>query len=153
MNPNDIAYIVVHCSATRAAQDNDIAEIDRWHRGRGWNGCGYHYVITRAGHIQGGRALTQPGAHTKGHNYHSWGVCLVGGLGNDGKGEDNFTPAQYTALRALLSSLHSTAPNAQIVGHRDLSPDVDGDGVIEKHEWMKECPCFDVRVWLAMAVS
>lgn len=152
MTPTDIRYIVVHCSATRANQTIDITDIDRWHRERGWNGCGYHYVITRDGRIQGGRALNQIGAHVHGHNRWSWGVCLVGGLGADDRAEDNFTPAQYSALRALLPSLHALAPQAEILGHRDLSPDVDGDGVIERHEWVKDCPSFDVRAWLRTAI-
>lgn len=152
LTPAAIRYIVVHCSATRANQTIDITDIDRWHRDRGWNGCGYHYVITRDGKIQGGRSLTQAGAHTKGHNFQSWGVCLVGGVGADGRGEDNFTPAQYSALRALLPSLHAMAPHAEILGHRDLSPDVNGDGIIERHEWIKECPSFDVRAWLGQVL-
>lgn len=148
MEPHEIRYLVVHCSATRSHQTIDITDIDRWHRERGWNGCGYHYVITRDGRIQGGRSLNQIGAHTKGHNRLSWGICMVGGLGADGKGENNFTPAQLSALRALLSSLHAIAPQAEILGHRDLSPDVNGDGVIDQWEWVKECPSFDVRAWM-----
>ena len=148
MSPDDIRYIVIHCSATRAHQDIDVQDIDEWHKARGWAGCGYHYVITRDGRVQGGRSLLVPGAHTKGHNRVSWGVCLVGGLGADGRAENNFTPAQFSALRALLASMKQSAPQAEILGHRDLSPDIDGDGVVERHEWVKDCPSFDVREWL-----
>lgn len=150
MTPREIKYIVIHCSATKASQNIDIRDIDRWHRGKGWEGVGYHYVITRDGRVQGGRSLNEPGAHTKGHNYQSWGVCLVGGLDLDGKPENNFTQEQFAALRQLLVSLHAMAPNAHILGHRDLSPDINGDGMIQRNEWLKDCPCFDVGEWLAM---
>ena len=150
MTPGDVAFIVVHCAATRSDPSVDIRDVDAWHRARGWNGCGYHYVIPTDGRIQGGRALNQSGAHTKGHNYHSWGVCLVGGLDAHGRPDNNFTPEQMASLRMLLASLHQIAPQAEILGHRDLSPDIDGDGVVERHEWLKDCPCFDVRTWWGM---
>jgi N-acetylmuramoyl-L-alanine amidase len=47
-----------------------------------------------------------------------------------------------------LVSLLEKYPNATILGHRDLSPDKNGDGVIERSEWVKHCPSFDVREWL-----
>jgi hypothetical protein len=31
------------------------------------------------------------------------------------------------------------------VGHRDLSPDLNGDGIIQPGEWTKMCPCYDVK--------
>lgn len=111
---------------------------------------GYHYVITADGAIQGGRPLNTPGAHTKGHNYSSWGICLIGGVDLHGRPENNFTHEQMTSLRMLITSLKVLAPNAEALGHRDLSPDVNGDGMIEQWEWVKECPCFDVREWLSM---
>lgn len=147
MRPDEIHYIVVHCAATRADPAIDIRDIDAWHRARGWAGCGYHYVIPLDGSIQGGRALNAIGAHTRGHNRVSWGICLIGGLDDAGRPADTFTREQLTSLRMLLTSLHQIAPQAEILGHRDLSPDVNGDGVIDRRDWLKECPCFDVRAW------
>ena len=144
----DIKYIVVHCSATKTNFDIGKHDIDIWHKRRGWSGIGYHYVIRRDGTIEPGRPLDQIGAHAYGYNKVSWGVCLVGGLDKDGKAEDNFTAEQYHALEDILNELYEKAPQAQIVGHRDLSPDIDGDGVIEKWEWKKECPCFDVAEFI-----
>jgi len=72
----------------------------------------------------------------------------VGGLDKDGKPEDNFTPEQYRALGMLLKNWRMVFPRVRdVCGHRDLSPDVDNDGVIEPWEWLKACPCFDVRAW------
>ena len=47
-----------------------------------------------------------------------------------------------------LVALSEKYPDATILGHRDLSPDKDGDGVIETSEWVKHCPSFDVKEWL-----
>lgn len=146
----DIDYIVVHCSATKASQDVTVKDIDRWHRERGWNGIGYHFVIERDGRIQGGRPLMEVGAHAYGYNRVSWGICLIGGLDEAGEAEDNFTDEQKTALASLIQSLRGkrNGYGIEVLGHRDLSPDVDGDGIIEPWEWKKECPCFDVRAWM-----
>jgi len=147
MTRRQTKYIVVHCSATNPINDIGADEIDQWHRQRGWNGIGYHAVIRRGGLVEFGRHFNDPGAHVKGHNFQSVGVCVVGGIDAGGNSEDNFTDAQYTSLYDVLRMLKQAYPAAEVLGHRDLSPDVDGDGVVEEHEWLKDCPCFDVRSW------
>jgi N-acetyl-anhydromuramyl-L-alanine amidase AmpD len=148
MKSEDIKYIVVHCSATTPDQDIGFKEIDKMHKAKGWNGCGYHFIIRRNGAIETGRPLQTKGAHVRGHNSHSWGVCLVGGLDYDTTPiEDDFTSAQLTSLNSIISGLLYRAPKAEVLGHRDLSPDLDGDGVVEKHEWLKQCPCMDAKEW------
>lgn len=143
-----IDLIVVHCSATRPSLDVHAVDIDRWHKARGWSGIGYHYVITRSGGIERGRDEAEAGAHVQGHNARSIGVCLVGGVAEDGRTvEMNYTRAQWLALTTLLRELRSRYPKARICGHRDLSPDRDGDGRVERHEWVKGCPSFDVATW------
>ena len=146
MTPEDIEYIVVHCSATRPSMDIGAAEIRRWHTSpdpndpsKPWRDIGYHYVIRRDGTIEPGRTLTQAGAHAAGVNYQSWGVCLVGGVREDNRfvAEDNFTAAQMNALEEVLFLLTEKAPGAQVLGHRDLP------GVA------KACPSFDARAWWA----
>lgn len=139
-----IDYIVVHCSATKAGQPFTAADIDRWHKSRGWRCIGYHFVVCLDGSVELGRNVNDVGAHVYGYNKHSIGICYIGGLDEDGKPADTRTPAQIKSLGELLRRLHASFPDAQIVGHRDLSPDVNGDGVIEKWEWLKQCPCFDV---------
>lgn len=141
-------YIVIHCSATKPSADIGADEIDKWHTQRGWRGIGYAAVIRRSGRIEFGRHFDEIGAHVRGHNEHSVGVCMIGGTDEHGRAQNNFTPEQFAGLRMILGVLSSAYPGAQILGHRDLSPDLDGDGTVERHEWLKECPCFDVRAWI-----
>ena len=140
-------YIVIHCSATPPQKNVTAALIDSWHRARGWNGIGYHFLIRRDGLIENGRHPDEAGAHVKNFNMQSVGVCLAGGVNNEGRSEDNFTSEQWESLCHLVQTLTLMYPNAEVLGHRDLSPDLDGDGIILKHEWMKDCPCFEVRAW------
>jgi len=127
------SYICVHCSASPAKMDIGIKEITEWHRERGFFTIGYHYVIRRDGTRERGRPLNEIGAHVVGHNHHSVGVCLVGGVSGDGTltPEDNFTSEQWTTLYLTLKELHEAYPKAVIVGHRDLDAG-------------KACPSFDV---------
>lgn len=129
--------IIVHCSATPPSRDIGAAEIDRWHRQRGFLGLGYHAVIRRSGAVEAGRPLGAPGAHAQGANRDSVGVCLVGGIaeGLERTPEENFTVAQWASLRAVVSALLRRYPDAALIGHRDL-PKV-----------AKACPCFDVAAW------
>lgn len=144
----DIDTIVIHCSATPRGLDIGVKQIDAMHKARGFAMIGYHFVIRINGRREGGRALDRPGAHARGHNANSIGICLVGGLDDERKPANTFTPQQFAELEVLLGELKAKFPKARIVGHRDLSPDLDGDGKVERHEWVKECPCFDVADWL-----
>lgn len=143
----EINLIAVHCSATPRGRDIGRSEITAMHLARGFNTIGYHFVIRLDGTREIGRPLGQAGAHVAGHNANSIGICLVGGLDAKGKPEDTFTLAQYAELVKLVRELRTKFPHARICGHRDLSPDKDRDGKVEKHEWLKDCPCFDVRAW------
>ena len=130
-----ITLIVVHCSAVKPDQLSSAAQIDSWHRERGFHlGIGYHYVIRRDGTIEPGRPEWMIGAHcyVKGHHYntHSIGICYEGGLDARGQPDDTRTAAQKKTMRQLLEDLHQRYPRAMIVGHRDLSHD-------------RDCPCFD----------
>lgn len=131
-----VNYLVVHCAATKSDMDIGAQEIRSWHFQRGWMDIGYHFVIRRNGAIEEGRPPDRPGAHARGYNHLSLGVCLVGGVAADGKtAENNFTPDQFHALWALLTDLKSKYPEAKVIGHRDL-PNVN-----------KGCPSFDVPSW------
>lgn len=146
--------IVIHCSATKPDQDIGFEEIDDMHRVRGWlhreSGihCGYHMIIRRDGSIELGRPWQVVGAHAYGHNQYSFAVVLIGGLKQDGTPGsvflDSFTDEQAVTLRKSLQFLQLLYPFAKVLGHRDLSPDTDGNGVISASEWIKFCPCFDV---------
>lgn len=148
MANSPIKYLVVHCSASRPKNPTDISTITRDHKLRGFTTVGYHYVILRDGVVQKGRPDGEVGAHVVGKNTGSLGICLVGGLNDTtGKPENNFTEKQFEALRVLLQILTKQHPKAKVVGHRDLSPDTNKNGKVDKFEWLKECPCFDVQAW------
>lgn len=144
-----INLIVVHCSASPPDQDIGVAEIRREHMALGWIDCGYHWVIRRDGTIEAGRPELVIGAHAAPFNTYSIGVCLVGGVDSKNRAQKNFMREQYQALLTLLVDLRVRFPGCHITGHRDLSPDLNHDGVIQPREWIKDCPCFDVSLWCA----
>lgn len=130
-------FLVVHAADTYASMDIGREEIDQWHRARGFSSCGYHYVIRRDSSLEHAREMYSIGAHVKGYNHNSIGICMVGGKATDGGPEDNFTIGQYETLYALLVQLEWLFPEAQVLGHRNF-PRVN-----------KACPCFNVREWRA----
>ena len=125
-----ISFFIIHCSAVRPNQSSSAADIDRWHRARGFNSIGYHFVVRRDGSIETGRPMEKVGAHCLNRNAHSIGICYEGGLDANGKPADTRTPQQREALRKLLQQLHEQFPKAIIAGHNMFNP-------------MKACPCFD----------
>lgn len=133
-----VTHIVVHYSATFPDMDVTAAQIDRWHRERGFAKIGYHYFIRRDGTVEKGRADTEVGAHVAGQNTGKLGICWAGGLerGKPG-GHKNMAPAQEKALIGLIKSLLVKYPAAKVVGHRDLAA--------------TECPGFAVQPWWAAA--
>lgn len=141
----NIKYIVIHCSATKEGRPVTVGDITKWHKARGYRTIGYHYVVYIDGSVHVGRSESEVGAHVQSHNSDSIGVCYVGGLDAAGKSKDTRTVVQKVALRSLIGRLKNKYPSAKIVGHRDLSPDRNGNGKVEKWEWLKDCPCFDVK--------
>jgi N-acetylmuramoyl-L-alanine amidase len=124
LEPHNIKYLVVHCSDT---DEMDIEGIHNMHLGFGWEGVGYHKVICRDGTVRNGRPEFWQGAHVKGRNESSLGVCLIG--------RNSFNDAQFKSLITILSDWKSRYSSAQIVGHRDIQ-DTD-----------KTCPNFDAGAW------
>ncbi len=124
-----INKIIIHCSATPPSMDVDANTVDEWHKQRGWSGIGYHFFVKRDGQIELGRPLGKSGAHTKGHNKNSIGICYAGGVDSEMIPEDNRTSAQIASLLLLLRLLKNMFPTAIRHGHRDFSP--------------KACPSFD----------
>lgn len=150
LNKEAVRFIAVHCSATSPDTDVGVDEIRKWHKAKGWEDIGYHYVIRRDGTVEAGRSLEMQGAHVEGHNHESIGICLVGGVRRDpdadGKNDAdgprwdlnpdaNFTAAQYASLESLIKLLIPRYPGAVVRGHRDFP------GV------MKACPSFDAPAW------
>lgn len=124
-----ITEIIVHCTATKAGVKVTAAEVDKWHKKRGFVGIGYHYLVGLDGRVETGRAVEKMGAHCTGHNAQSIGVCYVGGLDSNGRPTDTRTQAQRDALCDLLRSLVIQYPAATIHGHNEFAN--------------KACPCFD----------
>lgn len=144
-----ITDIIVHCTATPEGQAKTVAQIRADHKKRGYQDIGYHYLILLDGTIAIGRDVDLIGAHCKNFNAHSIGISYVGGLENksgvaykDLPAKDTRTPKQKEALLSLLRMLKKLYPAAVIKGHRDYSPDKDGDGLVEPWEWLKSCPSF-----------
>ena len=127
-------YIVIHCSATKPSMDIGADTIKDWHvNERGWRDIGYHKVIKRNGEVQDGRDIRDSGAHAAGYNAKSVGVCMVGGMAEDNSAENNFTAQQWTALLDLVKQIKVDYPEANVIGHNEISE--------------KECPSFDVQKW------
>ena len=130
INMRKINEIIVHCTATAEGKNFKAADIDRWHKAKGWNGIGYHHVVDLDGTVEPGRPESEVGAHCLKHNANSIGVVYVGGLASDGKTpKDTRTPQQKAALVKLLTESKHRYPNATIHGHRDFAA--------------KACPSFD----------
>jgi N-acetylmuramoyl-L-alanine amidase len=126
-----IKNIVVHSSATPKDRDHTEEDIERWHKRKGWKDTGYHFIVLLDGIVESGRPITERGAHTRGHNHNTIGVCYIGGTDQSGKAMDTRTPAQKEKMRQLLSELLAVYPGANIVGHRDLAATA--------------CPSFDAK--------
>lgn len=127
-------HIVIHCSATPEGKPFTAKDIDRWHREKGWQGIGYHFVVELDGKVTAGRPIGAVGSHVAGQNTTSVGVCYIGGLTADNtKAKDTRTPAQKAALLTLIKELREFYPGALVQGHRDFK------GVA------KDCPSFNAK--------
>lgn len=129
-----IDKIIIHCSATPEGRAVTVRDIDKWHREKGYNGIGYHYIIGLNGEVWKGRDINLIGAHTQGQNANSIGVCYVGGCDKAMNAKDTRTAAQKVALLNLVKELKKQYPNATIHGHNEYAA--------------KACPSFNVKLWL-----
>ena len=135
-----ITVIVVHCTATRVDEDFTQKDLLRSHRARGMTCVGYHFYIRKDGYIWSTRPLEMVGAHALGYNQNSIGIAYEGGLDEQGHPADTRTEKQKFSMRALIRTLKKDFPITRVCGHRDLSPDKNGNGVVEPSEWLKQCP-------------
>ena len=128
-----IDHIVIHHSASPLS--TTAADIDRWHRAKGWDGAGYHFIVDREGHVTWSRDPGKTGAHVRKHNLRSLGICLVG---DNTTLDQRWVEPQITALKVLASLCTSRFTDAVLLGHRDM-PDT-----------ATECPGLDVRALLGL---
>lgn len=143
----EIKWLVVHCTATPVT--TTIESIQHfWKTVLGWKNPGYHYIIKRDGEIVNINPEENISNGVAGHNRNSIHISYIGGVDEKGRPLDNRTDAQKKALFEKLLELSEKYPDATILGHRDFSPDKNGNGIIEPFEWIKSCPSFDVREWL-----
>lgn len=119
-----IDRVFIHCSAASRTSVT-AAEIDRWHKDRGWNGIGYHYFIRTDGTLEAGRDLEHTPAAQRGHNRHTIAICL------NGLEVSDFTEAQFATLQKLCSEINQACDGVTFHGHREVSP--------------KSCPVFDYK--------
>jgi len=118
--------IIIHCSATPNGRHTTAEDIHRWHKGQGWDGIGYHYVIRTDNKLDVGRPEYWTGAHAKGHNKDSIGICMIG--------TDVYNSDQWKILTNLILELLFKYPDVKVIGHNEVSN--------------KTCPGFDVQWWL-----
>jgi|TARA_R110002012_G_scaffold143118_1_gene301234 N-acetylmuramoyl-L-alanine amidase len=129
-----IDKIIVHCSGTPELTDFDVKDIRDWHvNGNSWSDVGYHFIIKLDGTIQDGRPIKKIGAHVKGKNRSSIGICYIGGMNRDmTEWEDTRTEKQKESLLKLINDLKKRFPNTIVYGHKDFTN-------------KKLCPSFDAK--------
>lgn len=127
----EIKKIIIHCSATPEGKNFTVEDIRRWHKDRGFNDIGYHYVIYLDGSIHKGRDESVVGAHCVGQNTNSIGICYIGGVDKNNNPKDTRTDAQKKALRELVAQMKEKYPNATVHGHNEFAN--------------KACPSFNVQ--------
>ena len=136
----NVKYIVIHCTAGPRNQTTKAIR-DFWKYKKNWKAVGYHKLISEDGTVEELAKPEQIVNGVKGQNSHSYHICYKGGQG----GKDNRTNAQRASLLSEVKKARQMFPKAIILGHRDLSPDLDADGIVEPHEWTKECPSFNAK--------
>jgi N-acetylmuramoyl-L-alanine amidase len=126
-----IKELIWHCTATPAGRNVTVDQIRQWHKERGWQDIGYHYVVMLDGTVFSGRPINTVGAHVAGHNSGTIGAVYVGGVDADFLGAaDTRTPAQKKAMLELTKALNRLYSFKRISGHNEYAP--------------KACPSFKV---------
>jgi len=143
-----ISWCVCHCTA--APQNQSTQEMfNYWKNHNGWKTAGYHFDILADGTIEQFVEIDQIANGVAGYNTNAIHFCYKGGIDSKGNAIDNRTEAQKKSQLLIIKRLKELFPNAVFLGHRDFSTDTNGNGIIDKWEWIKSCPAFDFRDWLS----
>lgn len=142
----EVKFLVLHCSASPQTQTVEVIQ-DYWKRVLGWKTAGYHHLIRADGTVANLVPIEKPSNGVAGHNANSIHISYIGGVDKQGKPVDNRTDAQKKTMFELVNRYKKLFPKAQILGHRDFSPDKNRDGIVQPNEWMKSCPSFSAREW------
>ncbi|MNS03116.1 N-acetylmuramoyl-L-alanine amidase [compost metagenome] len=142
-----VKYIAIHCSAGFG----NLASVLAFWKSKGWKSPGYHYFIEEDGTIHRLLPLKDISNGVLGYNDVTINICYQGGVerGNVHKAKDTRTPAQKASIISCIKEVKAELAKTQdvngikIQGHRDFSPDKNGNGVIESWERIKECPSYD----------
>ena len=126
MKSESVKFIIIHCSDSPPDRGDTAETIHQWHLERKFSGIGYHRIILENGDVEHGRPLYWAGAHAKGYNNKSIGICLIG--------KGTYTMDQWKSLRILLFNMLAKFPAAKVIGHNSVDSG-------------KECPMFDVEAW------
>jgi len=152
---SQIKFVIIHCAATPNGKPFTAADINSWHHERGFRRnmslfpthrpdlkyIGYHLVNRVNGAAECGRHELETGAHCIGYNTNGIGICMVG--------TDKFSLEQWQTLKIQIEIFKKRYPGITVLGHRDTSPDTNHNGRVDRQEWLKICPGFDVKTWLA----
>lgn len=142
-----IKYIVLHCTA--GPQSQSVATIKNyWKNVLKWKTVGYHHLIEASGLVHDLLPVESVANGVAGYNSNSIHISYLGGVDKSGKPVDNRTIKQKEAQILLVDRYKKLHPNAVVLGHRDFSTDLNGDGILETWEYIKSCPAFDVRDWI-----
>ena len=114
-----IDTLVVHHSASANNVRPEL--IKRWHLDRGFRDVGYHFLVTVAGTLFYGRPVEDVGAHVKGHNQHSLGICVIGDMRYPDDPKQAWSTPQHETLARVIEAFWLFYPEGTVVGHSDLA--------------------------------
>lgn len=135
--PLNYDKVTFHVSDSPRDRGDDAKAIDRWHRQRGFNQIGYHFLILPNGDVQIGRSLNLMGAHVIGQNRGNIGICFIGGW----RGEDTRTEEQTKTMAwMILTFVQHGIKQEEIKGHRD-------------YDKQKSCPNFCVQSFIKRSIG
>ena len=137
-------WLTFHCTSAPQNQKTEVI-FNHWKVNNGWTNVGYHFMIGADGTIEQLQEVWNITNGVKGFNTGNVHICYKGGIDGKGSAFDNRTEAQIKSQLVLLDFFKDQYPNIIALGHRDFSTDANGNGIIERWEWIKACPSYDFR--------